>query len=122
MTNNLLDDVKKKNNLNRGTQIKNTPNVSKEEVIDLGFATTDNALNTDLIDVNIRINQGLRNLLNALQVIGYGDSHKATVQLILDYFINSLSSDEQNKIKNSNLVFKERDIQKSKKKTNRPKN
>lgn len=115
---NLLDDMKKKGNLNRGTHIKNIQNVSKEEVIN-NFSkktfSSDEDINTDLIDVNIRVNQGSRNLLNALQVLGYGDSHKTTVELILEDYINSLKKEDQLKIRNSALIFKEKDIQKSKK-------
>ncbi|EGP4808306.1 MULTISPECIES: DUF5388 domain-containing protein [Enterococcus] len=102
--------------LDRGAKIEITPSIKKEDIINetkTEFASTDN------LPANIRVNNKLRNRVNALSVIGYGDSQKEIVAQLLDSFISNLSEDEQKRISDLEDIYRSKDQKNLLKKKNR---
>lgn len=108
----LLEELEKKKNttLNRGTSIVAQTDVTKEMVLSTKLKKTNpEPVDTTQIPANIRVNQGIRNTINALEIIGYGESQKEVVENLLTTVIASLSTSEQKKIKDLNNIYNEKD-------------
>lgn len=102
--------------LDRGAKIEIAPSIKKEDIIN--EAKTEFA-STDSLPANIRVNNKLRNRVNALNVIGYGNSQKEIVAQLLDSFISNLSEDEQKRISDLEDIYRSKDQKNHLKKKNR---
>lgn len=104
----MLDDIQsKKSTLDRGAQINIQSGVTKEQIL---AQRTEAPINTRSIAQNIRVDNGIRNTVNALGVLGYGDSQRETVQLLLDKFISDLTENEQEKVNDLNEIYDNKDL------------
>ena len=92
--------------LDRGAKIEITPSIKKEDIIN---ETKTEFVSTDSLPANIRVKNKLRNRVNALSVIGYGDSQKEIVAQLLDSFISNLSEDEQKRISDLEDIYRSKD-------------
>lgn len=104
----MLDEIqKKKSTLSRGAQIQVNSDISKQSIIEEPQDTTH--FDTRSLPQNVRVDNGIRNTINALGVLGYGDSQRETVRMLLDKFITTLSEDEQKKITELNEIYDSKD-------------
>lgn len=104
----MLDEIqKKKSTLSRGAQIQVNSDISKQSIIEEPQNTH---FDTRVLPQNVRVDNGIRNTIKALGVLGYGDSQRETVRMLLDNFITTLSEDEQKKITELNEIYDSKDL------------
>lgn len=91
---------KKKKTIKRGHDIKpeNT------------FSLNDDNEKTVTFYANLRINNHLRNKLEAISTIGISKSNKQSLEIALDYYINSLSEEQKEKLNLIVNMLEEKDV------------
>ncbi|BBD17714.1 DUF5388 domain-containing protein [Melissococcus plutonius] len=105
----MLDDIQqKRSTLSRGAHIQVNSSINKDEIIK--EKNNDKSIDTRSLPQNIRVDNGSRNTVNALGVLGYGDSQRETLKILLDNFISNLSDDEQKKIHELNEIYDKKDL------------
>lgn len=103
----LLGELQKKNpSIDRGKKITTNIQVSKNDIIN-----DKTEIDTDTIPANIRVDQGIRNKINALTILGYGESQKDVVQYLLNLAIETMSPDTAKKIDDLAEIYRKKDIQ-----------
>lgn len=110
----MLEELSKKKtgSLTRGKQIVIQSDITREEIL----GPNENIVNTRSIPANIRVDQGARNGVNALSVMGYGESQREVVAFLLEAFVSSLSPDQLKKYEDLNLIYDEKDFKSYQKK------
>lgn len=101
--------VKKKGALERGAKIVTQSDVTKEIILQENPKSQRESISTGEIPANIRVDQGIRNTINALGIIGYGDSQKEVIQFLLDSTLPILTSDQRKKLDDLTAIYDEKD-------------
>ncbi|MBS0948684.1 DUF5388 domain-containing protein [Levilactobacillus brevis] len=61
-------------------------------------------------DTNLKINNHIRNKLQAMAVLGYSDNQKAAIEVALSVYIESLTSDERKELEFQIDSLEKRDV------------
>lgn len=102
----LLGEISKKNGgISRGKTIITKTTIQKSDILN----PEESKIDTDLLAANVRVNQKIRNQINALGILGYGESQKETVEILVDTFLSSLSDSEYKKIGDLCAIYKAKD-------------
>lgn len=112
----LLGELKKKPTINRGKKITTDIQIQKRDILDASLRDFEKnkdetqSINTDDMPTNIRVDQGMRNKINALGIIGYGDSQKEVIEYMLTVVMESLSDAEVKKVEDLAAIYKKKDL------------
>lgn len=104
----MLEELSKKKNtsLTRGKQIVTQTDVTKSSVLNPNTET----INTKNIPANVRVDQGIRNSINALSVMGYGESQREVVSFLIESFVSTIGPDQLKKFEDLNQIYDEKDF------------
>ncbi|KRM38819.1 DUF5388 domain-containing protein [Lentilactobacillus parafarraginis] len=122
----LINNPNKKDPLDRGHEI--TPEkeftlddlteTKKKETQEKTLSSKDNVSSVTFY-ANIRINNHIKNIAEAIAINGYSKSQKDSIEKALNYFLDSFSKDERRGIETSIETLEQRDVfQKHKKLSN----
>lgn len=89
-----------KHKLDRGAKINVENKVERKEVSRKTYAT------------NVRVDNHIRNKMSALITLGYESSQKDLTDRLVNFFVESLSTDAQKKYKDLCNIYEDRDMSK----------
>ena len=75
-----------------------------------GIKTPQNQVASVTFDTNLKINNHIRNKLQAMAVLGYSDNQKAAIEVALSVYIESLTSDERKELEFQIDSLEKRDV------------
>lgn len=104
----MLEELSKKKtgSLTRGKQIVTQTDVTKESILNPDVEV----ISTRSIPANVRVDQGIRNSINALTVMGYGESQREVVSLLIESFVSTIGPDQLKKFEDLNQIYDEKDF------------
>lgn len=110
------DNSKKYNPIKRAPDINYEDLVKKEDIIKVDTkeitdqsVLVQNEMDTRNLFVNIRVNQGVRNILNGLAILGYGENCLETVSIIVEDFLSKLTPYELEKLEGLKDFYDKKD-------------
>ncbi|WP_260354814.1 DUF5388 domain-containing protein [Lactiplantibacillus argentoratensis] len=122
----LINNPNKKDPLDRGHEIKPEKEFTisdlketKEKEKQEQTAFSEDNVSSVTFYANIRINNHIKNIAEAIAINGYSKSQKDSIEKALNYFLGSFSKDERRGIEASIETLEHRDVfQKHKKNSN----
>ncbi|MGJ3707157.1 DUF5388 domain-containing protein [Levilactobacillus brevis] len=81
-----------------------------EDVSDQTSSVRKHVADSVTFDTNLKINNHIRNKLQAMAVLGYSDNQKAAIEVALSVYIESLTSDERKELEFQIDSLEKRDV------------
>ncbi|MBC2137505.1 DUF5388 domain-containing protein [Listeria innocua] len=113
------NEKRKKNLLTRGPKIEVSSTVKRS---DIQPSSEDPQIKSRITEaVNIRVDNHIRNKIAALITLGHGDSQKDVADNIVNYYLETLDSDELKRFEDLIEIYEEKDYARYQKKKNKAK-
>lgn len=99
----------------RGSNIKPQNEFSMNDLDSNKTSTEKNIVEYIPAPTSIKVDTKIRDIINALSLIGYGDTQKNVVEQALDYVVDSMSAERKRSFENQYQVLENKTINSLKK-------
>jgi hypothetical protein len=96
--------------IDRGHDIKPEEKFTLDDINKAGTGSSKASVDRVTFYANVRINNHIKNKLEALSTVGFAKSQKEALSDALDYYIDSLPAESKRKLKIQIATLEERDV------------